>query len=161
MAAGSADTHWETGITELIVFESATWGNAEGQLMASAYAATATDCIIHLGLLATRPWSPTEWRRERGWWRAQRSWETGLSVCTALPSNHTGAQSLWLMGRGGRGAFVWKEIHTEQSIAKINTSLQQSNEKVQITMQGWRVSGSSFQLVLSAVAGDEGAIREC
>lgn len=158
MAAGSADTHWETGIAELIVFESATWGNAEGELMASAYA---TDCIIQSDLLATRPWSPAERRRERGWWRAQRSWETGLSVCTALQSNCTGTQSLWLMGRGGRGAFVWREIHTEQSIAKINTSLQQSNGKVQITMQGWRVSGSSFQLVLSAVAGDEGTIQKC
>lgn len=55
-------------------------------------------------------------------------------------------------GMWREGAFVWREIHTEQSIAKINTSLWQSNRKVQITMQGWKVSGSYFQLVLSAVA---------
>ncbi len=158
MATGSADTYWETGITELIVFESATWWNAEGKLMASAYA---TDCIIQSDLLATHSWSPAEGRRERGWWRAQRSWETGLSVCTALSSNRTATQSLWLIGRGERGAFVWREIHTAQSIAKINISLHKSNGKVQITMQGWRVSGSSFQLVLSAVVGDEGTIQKC
>lgn len=65
MATGSADTRWETGIKELIVFESAMWGNAEGKLMASAYAATATDCIIQSGLLSTHPWSPTRGSMEK------------------------------------------------------------------------------------------------
>lgn len=65
MAAGSADTRGETRIVELIVFESATWGNAEGKLMASAYAATATDCIIQSGLLASHPWSPTRGSMEK------------------------------------------------------------------------------------------------
>lgn len=78
MAAGSADTHSETGIVELIVFESAALGNAEGKLMASAYAATATDCIIQSGLLAARPGGKTR---------------DGLSVSTALASKSTSAQS--------------------------------------------------------------------
>lgn len=137
MAAGSADTRGETRIVELIVFESATWGNAEGKLMASAYAATAKDCIIQSGLLAPHPWSLTRGNMEKegengGRWTDQRSWEMSLSVRTALASNSIGAQSLWLMGHGGRGVFVWRGIHTEQSIAKINTSLRQSNGKVRL-----------------------------